>query len=133
LLSPQQYQSVTDFIIRSLRYSNIQAQELFEADYKLRTSDFILKPVQEFNSRFFVSEGYKDGWHGLILCLLQSFTIGLIYIRLWEKQGSVDKPLSKDSFVSASQETVFEYNYWFYQIFYRRIFTEFYIKTVLSN
>ena len=111
------YPSVTDFVFRALRYSNIQAEELLISDYKLKTSDFILKPVQEFNSRFFSAEGYKDGLHGLILCLLQSFAIALIYIRLWEKQSSQDKPLPKDSFVSASQETTFEYSYWFTKYF----------------
>ncbi len=122
------YQSITDFVIRALRYSNIQAQELFDSDYKLRTSDFILKPIQEFNSRFFVSEGYKDGWHGLILCLLQSFAIFLIYARLWEKQSSQDKALSKDSFVSAVQESIFEFSFWF-----SKYFTKEYSSNLLKN
>ncbi|HEX8923670.1 MAG TPA: hypothetical protein VF828_02975, partial [Patescibacteria group bacterium] len=111
------YPTISSFIIRALRYSGVQADELKAADYKLKTSDFILKPVQEFNSRFFFAEGYKDGLHGLILSLLQSFTVSLIYIRLWEKQGSPDKNLSKESFVSASQESEYEYSYWFTRYF----------------
>lgn len=107
------YISVGSFLQRALRYSSIQAEELIGADYKLKTSDFILKPIQEFNSRFFRGEGFKDGLHGLIFCLLQAFAICLIYIRLWEKTGSPDKPLAKDSFVSAAQEANFEFNYWF--------------------
>lgn len=111
------YSSVTQFVTRALRYSNVQADELKASDYKLKTSDFILKPIQEFNSRFYFAQGYKDGIHGLIYSLLQSFAIALIYIRLWEKQGSSDKVLSKESFVSASQETVFEYGHWFTKYF----------------
>jgi len=111
------YQSVTQFVIRALRYSNIQADELVTQDYKIKTSDFILKPTQEFNSRFFFAEGYKDGFHGLVFCLLQAFAIGLVYIRLWEKQGTPDKQLLKESFVSASQEATFEYDHWFAKFF----------------
>lgn len=111
------YPTVSQFVIRAIRYSGVQADELNEQGYKLKTSDFLLKPVQEFNSRFFASEGFKDGIHGLIFSLLQAFAIGLIYIRLWEKQGASDKVLSKESFVSASQQSVFEYGYWFSKYF----------------
>lgn len=111
------YTSISSFVIRALRYSGVQADELKNADYKLKTSDYILKPIQEFNSRFFSAEGYKDGIHGLIFAILQAFAIALIYIKLWEKQGSVDKSLSKESFVSASQEAVYEYSFWFTKYF----------------
>jgi glycosyltransferase involved in cell wall biosynthesis len=111
------YPTVTQFILRALRYSGVQADELQQQDYKLKISDFILKPVQEFNSRFYSAEGYKDGIHGLIFCLLQSFCELLIYVRLWEKQGRGDKVIAKESFVSASQETSYEYDYWFTKYF----------------
>lgn len=111
------YQTINQFITRAIRYSNVQADELDAKEYKVKTSDFILKPIQEFNSRFYFSEGYKDGVHGLIFCLLQAFAIGLIYAKLWEKQGASDKQFLKESFVSASQEATFEYDHWFIKYF----------------
>ncbi|OIP87476.1 hypothetical protein CO009_00265 [Candidatus Shapirobacteria bacterium CG_4_8_14_3_um_filter_35_11] len=111
------YSSVSQFVIRSLRYSSIQAEELDKAGTKLKMSDFILKPVQEFNSRFFFAQGYKDGIHGLVFSLLQTFSIFLIYTKLWEKQGAIEKIVSRDSFVSASQEAIYEYSYWFTKYF----------------
>jgi len=111
------YQSVTDYLIRAIRYSGVQADELMAKDYTVKISDFVLKPIQEFNSRFFVAQAYKDGLHGLIFSILQTFSIALIYIRLWEKKGSKDKPLPKESFVSASHEAVFEYGHWFSKYF----------------
>jgi len=111
------YSSITQYLTQTIRYSNIQADELISTGYKVKLSDFILKPVQEFNSRFYFAEGFKDGVHGLVFSLLQSFAISLIYIRLWEKQGFSDKVLSKDSFVSASQESIYEYSYWFTKYF----------------
>jgi len=111
------YTNVSQFVTRAVRYSGIQADELFTQNYKLKTSDFLLKPIKEFNSRFFFAEGYKDGFHGLVFSVLQAFAIALIYIRLWEKQGCQEKSITKESFVSASQESVFEYDFWFNKYF----------------
>ena len=124
------YENINQFITRAIRYSSIQADELNAKDYKVKTSDFILKPIQEFNSRFYFSEGYKDGVHGLIFCLLQSFAIGLIYVKLWEKQGSSDKQFLKESFVSASQESTYEYDHWFVKYFQKEYSANIF-KTIL--
>ncbi|HRS22847.1 MAG TPA: glycosyltransferase family 2 protein [Candidatus Woesebacteria bacterium] len=122
------YPTVTIFITRALRYAGIQSDELRMAEYKIKVSDFILKPIQEFNSRFFMAEGYKDGFHGLIFCLLQAIAVALVYIRLWEKEGAQDKPLPKSSFVSSSQESLFEYDYWF-----TRYFQKEYSRNIFKN
>jgi len=122
------YTSVSAFVVRALRYSQIQAEELNKEDTKLKMSDFILKPIQEFNSRFFRGYGYKDGLHGLIFGLLQAFSIFLIYVKLWEIQGASEKIVSKDSFVSASQEAVYEYTYWF-----TKYFKEEYTANIFKN
>ncbi len=78
------YRTVDEFIERALRYSRQQAKELKSNGYQFDPSDIITKPVSEFLSRFFAGDGYKDGLHGLILALLQSFAILLIYLRLWQ-------------------------------------------------
>lgn len=116
-LRHRNYPTISDFIYRALRYSGVQADELKLLKYKVKLSDFILKPTQEFNSRFFSGEGYKDGVHGLIFCLLQAFAIFLIYIRLWEKYGASDKNLVKESLVSGIQESIYEFGYWFTRYF----------------
>lgn len=122
------YDSVYGFVIRALRYSSIQAEELDKADTKLKMSDFLLKPTQEFNSRFFKAQGYKDGVHGLVFALLQSFAIFLIYVKLWERQGTPEKIVSKDSFVGASLEATYEYTYWF-----TKYFKEEYTKNIFKT
>jgi (heptosyl)LPS beta-1,4-glucosyltransferase len=122
------YTSLSQFVHRALRYSSVQADELHKNKYQLKTSDFILKPIQEFNSRFFAAQGYKDGIHGLAFSVLQAFAIALIYIRLWEIEGAEEKNISKESFVSASLETAFEYNFWFTKYFLQE-----YSKNIIKN
>jgi len=67
------YQSISQYLERINRYSEVQAQELIKKNYQIRWQDLINKPKNEFLSRFFAGEGYKDGMHGLVLALLQSF------------------------------------------------------------
>ncbi len=126
------YQTINQFISRAVRYSSVQADELNSKDYKVKTSDFILKPIQEFNSRFYFSEGYKDGLHGLVFCLLQGFAIGLIYAKLWEKQGASDKQFLKESFVSASLESNYEYDHWFVKYFQKEYSSNIFKKILIK-
>lgn len=122
------YTDIDDFVKRALRYSQTQADELIKKDYILKTSDFLLKPIQEFNSRFFANNGYKDGFHGLVFCLLQAIAIFLIYAKIWQKQGFEDKTLPKDSFVSASLQSNYEYHHWF-----SKYFTKQYSPNIFKN
>lgn len=80
-------QSVSQYLERINRYSDIQAEELIKAGYKFSWRDLILKPSNEFLSRYFPGEGYKDGLHGLVLGLLQAFSELTVYLKVWERQG----------------------------------------------
>lgn len=85
------FQSISQYLERVNRYSDIQAEELVKSGYKLNWRDLLTKPADEFFSRFFAGEGYKDGLHGLVLALLQSFSELALYLKVWEKEGFVEK------------------------------------------
>ncbi len=107
------YNSLDQFLSRSARYSEIQAEELIkEKKYKLSSSDLLLKPVGEFLSRFFVGEGYKDGIHGLALAILQSYATALIYLKVWEKRKYEKKPLEAKKLNATFSKLVYEIDYW---------------------
>jgi len=112
------YKSIDEYIERAVRYSRQQAKELKDADYKFDPADLIVKPSSEFLSRFFAGEGYRDGLHGLVLALLQSFSILLIYLRLW--QDTDYKPQSGSNILPIWQKAITdklrELNYWFLTI-----------------
>ena len=109
------YKNIDEYIERSLRYSRQQAKELKDAGYIFDPADLITKPSSEFLSRFFAGEGFRDGLHGLVLAFLQSFSILLIYLRLWQDQdykpisGSQLSPVWQKSFVGKLKEL----QYWF--------------------
>lgn len=81
------YDTIDEYFERALRYSTQQAKELIGSGYKFDAKDLITKPLSEFISRFFAGDGYKDGLHGLVLALLQMFSVMLIYLKVWQTEG----------------------------------------------
>ena len=108
------YRTIDEYFTRSLRYSTQQAKELIKSGYVFDPADLVKKPLGEFLSRFFAGEGYKDGLHGLIMALLQFFSILLIYLKVWQSEDQ--KPIKEREFTPLWQ-TIFkekfkEFRYW---------------------
>ena len=96
------YTSISKYIERMNRYTDVQARVLLQKEYKFVWRDLIRKPLQEFLSRYFAGEGYKDGIHGLSLALLQAFSELTLYLKIWQseqfKPEALDvKELSKEA------------------------------------
>lgn len=106
------YQSISQFIDRLNRYSTIQAKELYIGGTKFHWSDTISKTTDEFVSRYFQGEGYKDGLHGLLLCLLQSVSILALYAKIWELEGSKDTIINIKELQTELDKRNRKENYW---------------------
>lgn len=113
-LEHHHYDSVDEYFTRALRYSGQQAKELIDSGYKFDPADLVTKPIGEFLSRFFAGEGYKDGLHGLVMALLQFFSILLVYLKVWQSEGHTSikerdfTPLWQKIFIEKSKE----FRYW---------------------
>lgn len=82
------YQTVSQFIQKMDRiYTENEVEMLVKSGKKAAWFDAIRMPVRDFLSVFFAREGFKDGLHGLILALLQSFYALVVFAKIWEKQG----------------------------------------------
>ncbi|EKD53095.1 MAG: glycosyl transferase family protein [uncultured bacterium] len=114
-LEHHHYRTIDEYFLRALRYSGQQSKELIDSGYKFDPADLIKKPTGEFLSRFFAGEGYKDGLHGLVVALLQFFSILLVYLKVWQAEGS--KPRNEREFTPIWQagfrEKFKEFRYWF--------------------
>jgi len=114
------YSSIEQYLERMNRYTSIQADFLIDQGYRFIWKDLIAKPSQEFLGRYFSGEGYKDGLHGLALCLLQSFSEVILYIKLWQKEKFQNQLISLDESINEFKKTGKNFNWWF---------TESYIRT----
>ncbi len=106
------YQSVSDYLDKMSRYTNVQAQELLKSDYQFRKQDLFEKPLSEFLSRYFSNQGYKDGLHGLSLSLLQAFSFFVLYLRIWEKTGFKKHDLDLTEFEKEKKVIGSDVDYW---------------------
>lgn len=85
------YQDVNQYLEHLNRYTTKQAEELISKGYSFSHFDVIEKPISEFISRFFAGQGYRDGFHGLALSLLQSFSELIVYLKIWERQKFIEE------------------------------------------
>jgi glycosyltransferase involved in cell wall biosynthesis len=109
------YDSVSQFILRLNRYTDVQAKNLKDEGLDFQWTDLVQKPLGEFLSRYFAHRGFEDGLHGLALSFLQAFSFLVVYLKLWELQGfKEDSPKLLDvekEFKQAASDT----SYWFKQ------------------
>lgn len=108
------YDTVSQFLKRAINvYIPSETQNYLDKGYVFSYSDAIKFPLKEFLSRFFSREGYKDGFHGLMLAMLMAFYHFLIFVNLWEINKFKDldekqmKNLTETEFTNAKREFSF--------------------------
>ena len=68
------------------RYTRYEADELTKENIKFSFVNWILGPVYIFMRRYFLLQGFRDGWRGLFLAVYASFYIFLSHTKLLEIQ-----------------------------------------------
>lgn len=124
------YKSISQFIGRMDKYTNIQANELDKEGYKFKAGDLFEKPFNEFLSRFFANQGYRDGLHGLALSLLQAFSFLIVYLKLWEIDKFKEHEINLQEMENEKEKTVQALGYWMKKTkapdnFFRNLFKKF--------
>lgn len=94
------YNNLNEFLEKMTRYASSEAQERIDNKENYTLSKAFTMGINEFISRYFASQGYKDGVHGLVLAFLQMFYYFLVYTYFWEKKGYKTTE-SNDSIIEA--------------------------------
>ncbi len=106
------YRDLSSYFEKMLRYTDVGRDNLLKGGYVFSWRDLIKKPLNEFLSRYFEGEGYKDGIHGLALSLLQSFSELVLYLKVWEKQGFEEKNLGKKELKEELNKAISDLKWW---------------------
>src|SRR3990172_13248929 len=80
------YETVEQYVDRLNRYTTEHAKNLIADGYKFDWTDLVRKPMNEFLSRYFQGEGYKDGLHGFTLASLQAVSELVMYLKIWQRE-----------------------------------------------
>ncbi|MBI4062460.1 glycosyltransferase family 2 protein [Candidatus Gottesmanbacteria bacterium] len=107
------YTSVSQFIHKmDAIYTESEVQKLTRTGYQVSWMDAVRFPVSDFVKIFFAQRGFKDGLHGLVLALLQSFYSFIVFAKLWERAKFVDIELSLPQVTRELHERGREVRYW---------------------
>lgn len=98
------YETISQFLHKGLEiYAPNEAEEKLRNGYELDYRDAVRMPLQEFLSRYFAREGYKDGFHGFMLSVLMAVYHFVVFAHLWEKSKFVDNT-NEDVFKGIAKE-----------------------------
>ena len=86
-LTHYNYTSIHQYLEKLNNYTDIEAEHLSKEGYEFNWLDAIRFPVNDFAKTFFLQKGFRDGIHGLVLSIFQAFYMGIVFAKLWEKEG----------------------------------------------
>jgi len=106
------YKNIDQYIQRLNRYTTWHAELLMKDGYKFNWKDLIGKPIDEFVSRYFQGEGYKDGLHGLALGGLQAFSEFILYLKVWQKKNFKEFDINEVEIIEKMKESESDLRFW---------------------
>lgn len=93
------YQNIDEYLSKFRRYAKYEAKEIYDSKMDLTFSNAIKKALNEFISRYFAGEGYKDGSQGLVLAFLQMFYYLIVYFYYLEmKKFKIEGEIKEEEF-----------------------------------
>lgn len=103
------YQTVEQFVDRLNRYTSQEAKTR-----KLEQMDdgFFSQFAEEFLSRYFAKQGYKDGRHGISLSLMQSLYEVVVQAKLWQNQDFSHSHNQTENEIKALRQFIRDCKYW---------------------
>lgn len=106
------YTSIDEYLEKMTRYTTQHSKLLIKDGYKFRWQDLIRKPANEFLSRYFQAEGYKDGVHGLALAGLQVVSELTLYLKVWQTENFKKMTPDVQRVSRQMKETEKDFHYW---------------------
>jgi len=89
------YRDSGHFIEKLNRYTDIEAQRLFDDNTRFSLLRMFASALRETAVRFLYFRGYKDGYRGFFLSIMSGFYRMLTHIKLWEKWQNKNKSIQE--------------------------------------
>ena len=75
-------ESISHYIEKQNRYTDIQARLMAEKGKKVSSSRLLFSPLVRFVKFYFVKRGFLDGWPGFVHITIGCFTVFLKYLKV---------------------------------------------------
>ena len=111
------YDSIAQFLDRMNRYTTQEVRQLRRDGYAFTWKNVLTKPGNEFLTRFFAWEGYKDGFHGLALSCLQALSFLIVELKVWEADRfqEVNLPDFLGQFGKLTSQMIKDGKFWYFR------------------
>lgn len=86
------YESLDEYFGKAIRYAKSEGRDLAKSGKPPGLPQSVASSVSEFVSRYFASEGYRDGLHGFMLAFFQMIYPMLVYFYAREAKGFAEEP-----------------------------------------
>ena len=82
------YETIYSYVEKMNDYTSLQVTNKLKSNPSLlpKRHNLILSPLSHFLRMFFSKKGYKDGFHGFVLAMLDATYTLLLYAKIWEYQ-----------------------------------------------
>lgn len=106
------YESVHQYLQTIDRASTSEALTLKDMNHELVWYDAIRFPLSDFLKIYFAQSGYKDGLHGLVLALFQSFYSFTVFAKYWEMHKAPERDVAVSAVTSELARGGRDIKYW---------------------
>ncbi|MFZ5644981.1 MAG: glycosyltransferase family 2 protein [Bacillota bacterium] len=86
------YASLEQYIDKFNRHTTLNALEMKKNNLQFSSRDIIKLPVDTFLDMYIQKEGFMDGLHGLIFCVLSSMYVFVSHAKLWSMESNNPVP-----------------------------------------
>jgi glycosyltransferase involved in cell wall biosynthesis len=83
------YDNLSDHLDRINAYSTLAARQMYERGRRASAVDLLVQPPAAFLRNYVLRRGVLDGAAGLLLSLVNSYSVFLKFAKLWELQRTV--------------------------------------------
>jgi len=80
------YETIYSYLQRLNNYTSLQVANKLTSDPDAQApwTKIVFSPLSHFWRMFVVRKGFRDGYHGLALAVLDAMVSGALYLKLWE-------------------------------------------------
>ena len=86
------FRDITDHVARINHYSTLAARQLLAAGRRATPVDVLLHPVAAFLRNYLLRRGVLDGSPGLLISILNAYSVFLEFAKLWELRTKQPTP-----------------------------------------
>ena len=99
------YRDLADHLDRINRYSSLAASQMYEAGRRAGALDLLVHPPAAFLRNYVLRRGFMDGGVGLLLSLVNAYSVFVKFAKLWELERAAGSAARNPAYKTTPNES----------------------------